>query len=257
MRARIITGVGGVDKMLNGGIPEGNQVILAGGPGAGKTLFCFEMLYKNAKAGVNAALVSFDESRKQLVMNAMDAFPEFADLNQLVDAGKIEVYDMESVEKALSNHPEMNEEYVNVAVGERERTLSAFFKQMEINLPKLLGKSQAKLIVIDNLTAVRNLIQNDYDYRNFVTNMSRILKGRGFTSLAIVDLADPREESVSFGPEFFAFDGIITMYYSLGAGKKVALMEVVKMRGTGHSHKAVPYEILPSGIKTLNVGMED
>ena len=52
---RIKSGIEGLDSMLDGGIPEHNQTIIAGGPGAGKTLLSFEILYRNAKAGIAIA----------------------------------------------------------------------------------------------------------------------------------------------------------------------------------------------------------
>jgi circadian clock protein KaiC len=259
MRSRVLTGIEGLDRMLGGGIPQGNQVILAGGPGAGKTLLSMEFLYRNAKQGANSAMISFEESKEGLIQNVKDAFLDFTDIDQQLASGKLSVYDITGVAETLV------EPYVetggaaqmNQSIGVRERTLHTFFKEIEVNLPNLLKKSQAKIIVIDNLTVIRNLMPNEYEYRNFVTDMARILKSQGITSIVIIDLPDPREEKVSFGPEFFAFDGIITLYYSLGEGKKVPLIEVVKMRGTDHSHKAISYKILSSGIKTLNIGMED
>lgn len=107
---------------------------------------------------------------------------------------------------------------------------------------------------MDNLTVIKNLIRDEYVYRNFITDMARILKSQGMTSIIVIDLPDPREEKVSFGPEFFAFDGIITMYYSFFTGKKVPSIEVTKMRGTSHSFLSTPYKITSSGIKILNIG---
>ena len=48
----IKTGIEGLDDLIGGGIPFANQVVLAGGPGAGKTLLSFEILYRNAKVGI-------------------------------------------------------------------------------------------------------------------------------------------------------------------------------------------------------------
>ena len=60
----IKTGVTGLDAMLYGGIPEKNQVLLAGGPGTGKTLLSFEYLYRNAKAGNTSLFFALEEDPK-------------------------------------------------------------------------------------------------------------------------------------------------------------------------------------------------
>ncbi|MCL5102466.1 MAG: hypothetical protein M1544_03875 [Candidatus Marsarchaeota archaeon] len=66
---RIKTGVSGLDSMLDGGVPEYNQTIIAGGPGAGKTLLSFEILYHNAKAGIPGAFIALEEKPEVLLNN--------------------------------------------------------------------------------------------------------------------------------------------------------------------------------------------
>lgn len=39
------TGIPGFDEILNGGIPKRNVVLLAGGPGTGKSIFGYQYLY--------------------------------------------------------------------------------------------------------------------------------------------------------------------------------------------------------------------
>lgn len=135
MRKRIATCIEGLDKMLEGGIPEGNQIILAGGPGAGKTLLSIEFLYRNAKQGINGALIALEESKEQLIQNAKDAFPYMADIDQLVEAGKLSIYDIKAVTATVTggyyvqnNVQDITDPYMNRAMGTRERTLDGFFK---------------------------------------------------------------------------------------------------------------------------------
>src|SRR3954465_10062674 len=46
---RIIqTGISGLDRIFLGGIPEGNLILVEGGPGAGKTLMGIEFIYRGA-----------------------------------------------------------------------------------------------------------------------------------------------------------------------------------------------------------------
>ncbi|HID73174.1 TPA: KaiC domain-containing protein, partial [Candidatus Micrarchaeota archaeon] len=54
---RVKTGIAGLDEMLNGGIPARRHVAVYGGPGAGKTSFGFEFLYRGAKAGENGVYI--------------------------------------------------------------------------------------------------------------------------------------------------------------------------------------------------------
>jgi KaiC/GvpD/RAD55 family RecA-like ATPase len=258
MLKKVTTGSEGLDKILGGGIPEGNQVILAGGPGAGKTLLSMAFLYKNAKQGLNGSIISLEETKEQIIKFTKEAFPEFNDIDGLINSGKLTIYDMdvlgENVEGTfIESRAAIT--YMSEEVGTRERTINDFFKGIGKNLPKLLDDTKSKIIVIDNITVLRNLIKDGYEYRNFVTTLAHVLKRNSLTSIVIAELSDPREDKLVFDLEFFTFDGIIAMYHSFGIGKKVPSMEVIKMRGTDHSGISVPYKITSSGIKLFDINL--
>ena len=44
---KVLTGIPGLDEMLEGGIPQGRTCLLLGGPGTGKTLFGLQFLRHN------------------------------------------------------------------------------------------------------------------------------------------------------------------------------------------------------------------
>ncbi|RLG02986.1 MAG: KaiC domain-containing protein, partial [Thaumarchaeota archaeon] len=48
---RVVTGIPGFDEILHGGIPRRNVVLLAGGPGTGKSIFGYQYLYNGLKKG--------------------------------------------------------------------------------------------------------------------------------------------------------------------------------------------------------------
>ena len=91
-RKRITTGSKGLDDMIFGGIPERNQILVIGGPGAGKTLKCFEFLYKNALNGDTGLFVSMEENTDYIIANAKAAFTEFKDIDKLIDQQKLVFY---------------------------------------------------------------------------------------------------------------------------------------------------------------------
>ena len=45
MLERISTGVPGLDPLIEGGIPKGSTVMIAGRSGSGKTILCAQFLY--------------------------------------------------------------------------------------------------------------------------------------------------------------------------------------------------------------------
>ncbi|HEV8595034.1 MAG TPA: RAD55 family ATPase, partial [Thermoplasmata archaeon] len=64
---RITTGTESLDRILDGGIPAGNVVLLAGAPGTMKTSLAYSILHANAVEGVKGLYVSLEQNRPSLV----------------------------------------------------------------------------------------------------------------------------------------------------------------------------------------------
>src|SRR5271157_743254 len=95
---RIQTGITGLDEMLNGGIPNGRHVALYGGPGAGKTSFCFEFIYRGAKMGENGLYITLEETIEDIEENMRSTFPLFTDVPQLIAEKKMEIIKPDKLE---------------------------------------------------------------------------------------------------------------------------------------------------------------
>src|SRR5436305_14672347 len=64
---RIRTFIHGFDEKLGGGIPEGQIVLLAGGPGTTKSTIRFNILYQNAlREGRAGTYISLEQGRDNL-----------------------------------------------------------------------------------------------------------------------------------------------------------------------------------------------
>src|SRR2546427_10715352 len=67
---RIRTYVRGLDEQLQGGVPAGHVVLLAGKPGTMKSSLSFHMLFQNAKNdGRGGVYVTLEQSRESLLGN--------------------------------------------------------------------------------------------------------------------------------------------------------------------------------------------
>jgi len=87
---KIATGILGLDEMLNGGIPSRRHVAVYGGPGSGKTSFCFEFLYRGAKMDQPGLYISLEETKDDIVDNMKNTFPMLAeDVNGLLKSKKL------------------------------------------------------------------------------------------------------------------------------------------------------------------------
>lgn len=66
---RISTGIRALDALIEGGIPKGFTVLVAGTPGTGKTILTTHFLYDGLLKGEGALYVSFSESKNQFYEN--------------------------------------------------------------------------------------------------------------------------------------------------------------------------------------------
>ena len=58
------TGIEGLNELISGGFPQNRVILVIGGPGAGKTIFASQFLYKGiAEYGENGVFISLDEGK--------------------------------------------------------------------------------------------------------------------------------------------------------------------------------------------------
>src|SRR3989338_1115609 len=68
----VVTYVPGFDALFEKGIPVGSSVLVAGGCGSGKTLFCLQTMYGHAIRGKKCLYMSFEESESNLYKHMAD-----------------------------------------------------------------------------------------------------------------------------------------------------------------------------------------
>ena len=68
-RDKCETHIEGIDRILNGGLPIGNIVLLAGTVGSGKTTLAMEFLINGAKAGETCCYISVTEPSSKMLSN--------------------------------------------------------------------------------------------------------------------------------------------------------------------------------------------
>ena len=228
----------GRSRPVVGGIPEGNQVALAGGPGTGKPLMGFEYLYHNAKGGNIGILFSVEEHTDKIIENAKSAFSDFTDIDDLIKSEKLIIYGSEESEMFMKR--------------DLERSTYVFTEWVS-NMQAMISHYHATRVVIDAISVMKMLISNPFDYRDMTMSLIGVLKELSATSLIIVELETAEKEKLVFTPEFFMYDGIIALYLSGEGSSRIQSMEIIKMRGTAHSFNTLPYEITSSGIRVLEL----
>ncbi len=236
---RVKTGIAGLDQMLFGGVPMYNQVLISGGPGAGKTLMAFEVLYNNAKMGIPGTFIALEEEPSEVLKNAKKAFTEFKDIDEMLDSHILQVDGEDPAARLQQGTGEnASQEYS--------------FGNVVSEIESLISANNSKVVVIDSVSLLRLMLgENSFSYRRAMVTLMSNLRRLGVTALLTVEMESLGRDEARFSGEFFMFDGVMTMYQQGQEDKRALNIEIVKMRGTNHSWALAPYEITPSGFKVF------
>lgn len=206
---RISTGISTLDALIEGGIPRGFTVLVAGNPGTGKTILTTHFLYEGLLRGEPAVYVSFSESKKQFYENFSRFGMKLADFER---DNKFAFLDFASVTKE--------------GIGDALEEVLAVSRSIK-----------AKRIVIDSFSAIALAFDNINEARiTLHVVLGKMLRAEGITNMLIteVPIGSP---NVGSGMEEFVADGIIQLEH--GTTDAIpATLKVVKMRATSINREA-------------------
>ena len=220
---RLSTGIEGVDKIIEGGIPRGFLVAVTGEPGCGKTIFSIHFIAKGIEEGDKCIYVTTEESKESIIKQAsmfninLDEAIESKSLI-LIDAlmGKEDKWSLASLDMEV-------------------------LVEKIIEAKKELGYGRAR-VVVDSLSAF--WLDKPAMARKYSYYLKKILSKWDFTTIATSQYAITTSDAFGFGIEHVA-DGIIRFRRSVREGVLRRYLIVEKMRHTNHSLLMHEIEIIP------------
>jgi circadian clock protein KaiC len=230
-RDRCVTGIEGLDNILNGGIPKGSMVLLAGAVGTGKTTLSLEFLVRGAEAGERSLFLSVTEASAKLAEN-LSAFEFFR--HDLIDQGVLVLVDLPEIYARLGlDHDELTAEEIGL---------------LTRSILDLAAEVGAKRVVLDSLTSVVYRIRKDERIRDFMLTLGQGLNRLGCTTILVSEVASSDNRLSSHGVEEAIVDGVILLGNASRQGDILRVLQVVKMRGTSHSRAQYVMELTPIGL---------
>ena len=235
MVERIKTGIPGMDEILHGGIPKRNVVLLAGGPGTGKSIFGQQYLWSGLKNGEPGVFVALEEHPVQVRINmaqfGWDVRPyEEKGLFAMVDAFTAGIGEAAKRERYVVRDPDDVNMLIDV-VREAIRDVNAV------------------RVVVDSVSTL--YLTKPSLARATVMRLKRVLSGLGTTSILVSQVSVTERGFGGPGVEH-AVDGIIRLDLDEIEGELKRSLIIWKMRGTSHSMRRHPFIITDEGIRVFH-----
>ena len=224
----VLTGVEGFDALLDKGIPKGLAILVCGGPGSGKTIFCLQTLAYACKQKEKCLYMTFEESPKRLAEHMAD----FGwDAQKMIDDGYlvIQKYNPYDVTRQV-------EAMLEQAKGE-----------LLIDVKPLLFPKgfQPDRIIVDSLSAIASaFVGKEETYRIYIEQLFRIFEDINATSFLISETTELPKKLTESGVEEFLADGVIVIYNLRHGNVRESAIECFKLRGTSFKKKIVAMQIL-------------
>ena len=226
----IPTGIDGLDKLLNGGIPPRSTVLLVGPPGCGKTTFCQQFIYSGLKNTLPAFYITLDSSPED-VSKSMEEFRW--DLKPFMKQKKMYFLDAYSWK---------------VGGGKENETIKVISGGLDINninmtLADILDKIDAadKRGIFDSLSTLLLYTPPELVMR-FIPVL--IAKAKKANSTQILILEEGVHDEKVVNTLSYMVDGVINM--RMDGDKR--LLQVSKMKGASCTRKWVEVAITKEGL---------
>jgi circadian clock protein KaiC len=215
---RLSTGSVPLDAILGGGIPAGSVTVVAGEPGAGKTVFTLQTLFHHARQGKKCLYFTTLSEPALKIIRYMQLFSFF-------DARLVE------------------ERVVFADLGSTlrrdgaEKALAQMIQRVENEEPDL--------VAIDSFKAIHDLLPSAAHGRAFVYDLAVGMAAWGATTLLVGEYT---LEDIGVAPEFAIADGIVRLSNEREALTTARQFEIMKMRGANYVTGRHFFEIGADGL---------
>jgi circadian clock protein KaiC len=225
-RHRLSMGIPELDKMLGGGILEGDSLLIAGPSGTGKSALATQFIAEGLRRGEPGIMAIFEERPKGYAQRARTFGLH---LDKSLTAGKLEVLYLRPLDLSV------------------DETMQEILDGIH--------RVGAKRLVIDSLVGFEMALAPGFrtDFRESLYRMIGALTGAGITILSTVEVED-NFTSLPFSHYAISFltDDIIRMRYVEIDGQLRKAIVVIKMRGSNHSKDIREYVITNQGVVVIH-----
>ncbi|MGD8506559.1 MAG: ATPase domain-containing protein [Candidatus Bathyarchaeota archaeon] len=246
MVRKVETGIAGLDEMLRGGFPEGRMILVIGGPGTGKTIFCSQFLHHGVtKQEEKTVYISLDETKSHFLEEMSTFGWNFKDLEEgkrftFIDASNI---------RRIPEEAKVGKYKVEGKELARERLIDSIFTTFDGTkaraIDRFIGDLGAQRVVLDSISGLTFRFAESWKKRQAILDIMEALDSTGATCLITSEAISIGEER-QVQPEEYLAQGAILLQTRVTGERAV---RIVKMRGTEVDSAPRPYQIGQTGIE--------
>lgn len=226
---RVKTFIKGLDKEMNGGVPEGSVVLIAGKPGTMKSSLAFNILYHNANQDdVSGVYVTLEQSRESLLLNMDGLGMKLSGLEK-----EISVLDLGMIRKKLT-----------------QLTNQTWMEVFKMYLQNLKKNMNIRVVVIDSLP-VLEVMARFQNPREELFHFFEWLRDMDVTAFLITEMEQGSDKFCKYDEDFLA-DGIFHLDLKREGNMVNLFLSVVKMRQTGHKRGYSPLIFDKDGFEIVS-----
>lgn len=221
---RIDIGIEGLDSMIQGGVPERTLMTTIGSAGTGKTTFGLQFLHEALEQGENAVYITLEESHDRILNSATEKGWEF---DEYEENGQLAVIDLDPIEMANS------------------------LTSIRNDLPRLVEDFGATRLVLDSVSLLEMMYDDQAMRRNEVYDFTKSLKEAGVTTMLTSEASEDNPYSSRHGIIEYLVDAVFVLRYIRSSDdfRETRLaVEIQKIRDANHSREIKPYSITNEGI---------
>ena len=217
---RVSTGVGELDRMLDGGVYRGSSVLLSGTPGSGKTTLGARFLEAGCERGERGMLFAFEESPAQIARNMRSVG---IDVRRWVDAEMLRIVSARPAAYGLETH------------------LARLYRAVE--------EFEPANVVIDPLSALNG---EEFELKAMLSRLIDHIKARQITAVMTTLIRGEFDDRAGLG-----ISSVIDTWVDVGNleidGERNRGIDVLKSRGMAHSSQVREFQITSQGLYIRDV----
>jgi circadian clock protein KaiC len=216
--AQFVTAVPGLDRLLCGGLRPGGMYLVAGDPGAGKTVLAHQTGAHHAAGGGSILYLTALVESHQTLLSQMRSFSFF---NPSI------------VPNAFY--------YASVAPALESGGLNGVRQE----IARLLLSREPDLVILDGLHTLKVMADSAAEYQRLLTFLQAQCASTGVTMLVIAN----REAQDAADPMYTVSDGILVLETEQSNRRRIRTLEVRKLRGRQHLTGSHVMEITGDGVR--------